>query len=300
MPVGPSQPTSIQDHIMDLTEKLGLNQPEDILSLRPNKPLEIKTNKWYVIFNGPRRGIYSSWAEASKFILGSNVRHRSFKTNAEAEQALKMDQTERFKPFTPFQKDTFKEKLEQRKREKQVLLEPVVPKPNKIIARQFLGPRVDTRIIPEMINRQEAQKWILDIQTMAIDPDFEEDLTMFAVAEELPGRTGWNVLGFDTGAEPKKVRQAFDLGLCKTIILSKNLREIELFPSCIIDAVRKFQENTNTEDITLTLDSIMPIWNEEGKPAGKPNVFLWIQMTNPKHLYHRWNWKNNECPTFNG
>ncbi|KAK3043654.1 hypothetical protein RJ639_000070 [Escallonia herrerae] len=280
------------------TVPVGPTQPKEEISLRPKKPLEIKPNKWYAIFNGPRRGIYSTWAEASKHILGSSVRHRSYKTIEEAELALKMDQSERFKPYNPFQLESYKDKLEERKRGKQVLLEPVIHKPSKIIARQFLGPRVETRDIPEPMTRQEAQKWIVDIQTMAVDPEFEEDLTMFAIAEELPGQTGWNTLGFDSGADPKKIRQAFDLGLCKLIILSKTPKEIELLPLTIVEGVKKFQDNTGIEEITLTLDSIMPIWDKEGRPSGKPLVMVWIQRTNVNYIYHRWNWKDQECPNF--
>ncbi|KAK3039951.1 hypothetical protein RJ639_027786 [Escallonia herrerae] len=293
---GPSHLT-IQDHIMDLTEKLGLEKPEEVLSLRPNEPLKAKVAKWYTIFNGPRRGVYDNWAEASKYILGSSVGHRSYKTEEEAKLALNMDKEERFKPFSPIQ-GTFKDKLEQRKREGQVLLQPVISKPNKVIARQFLGPRMDTRKLPEIMTRNETRKWILDIQTMAVDPNFEEDLTMFAVAEELPGKTGWNVLGFDQGADPEKVRKAYDTGLCKVIILSRNLNEISLFPSTILEAVKRFQSNTGIEDITLTLDSCMPTWTEEGKALCKPYNFTWIQRTRPDQTYHRWIWKDNECPDF--
>ncbi|CAN1163675.1 hypothetical protein LINPERPRIM_LOCUS32754 [Linum perenne] len=49
---------------------------------------ERKNNKWYVIFNGPFRGIYNSWAIASQHITGKPVQHQSYKTREEAEKAL--------------------------------------------------------------------------------------------------------------------------------------------------------------------------------------------------------------------
>nr|GEZ01348.1 enzymatic polyprotein [Tanacetum cinerariifolium] len=44
--------------------------------------------KWYVIFNGPFRGIYTDWATASTHKIGKSVSHKSYLTKEAAEKAL--------------------------------------------------------------------------------------------------------------------------------------------------------------------------------------------------------------------
>nr|GEZ95298.1 enzymatic polyprotein [Tanacetum cinerariifolium] len=44
--------------------------------------------KWYVIFNGPFRGIYTDWATASTHIIEKSVSHKSYLTKKAAEKAL--------------------------------------------------------------------------------------------------------------------------------------------------------------------------------------------------------------------
>ena len=49
----------------------------------------IGKQKWYVIFNGPFRGVYRNWAITSSHIVGQNVTHKSYPTKEVAEIALK-------------------------------------------------------------------------------------------------------------------------------------------------------------------------------------------------------------------
>nr|GEY15399.1 enzymatic polyprotein [Tanacetum cinerariifolium] len=44
--------------------------------------------KWYVIFNGPFRGIYNDWAIASTHVIRKSVSHKSYLTKEAAEKAL--------------------------------------------------------------------------------------------------------------------------------------------------------------------------------------------------------------------
>nr|GEW58877.1 enzymatic polyprotein [Tanacetum cinerariifolium] len=44
--------------------------------------------QWYVIFNGPFRGIYTDWATASTHIIGKSVSRKSYLTKEAAEKAL--------------------------------------------------------------------------------------------------------------------------------------------------------------------------------------------------------------------
>ncbi|KAI3779491.1 hypothetical protein L2E82_09212 [Cichorium intybus] len=50
---------------------------------------DAQTKKWYVIFNGPHKGIYNDWGIANSHIVGKNVTHKSYKTKAEAETAFR-------------------------------------------------------------------------------------------------------------------------------------------------------------------------------------------------------------------
>nr|GEV00510.1 enzymatic polyprotein [Tanacetum cinerariifolium] len=63
-----------------------MKREEDIKKLLQNashgKP------KWYVIFNGPFRGIYTNWATASTYIIEKSVSHKSYLTKEAAEKAL--------------------------------------------------------------------------------------------------------------------------------------------------------------------------------------------------------------------
>nr|GFC30724.1 enzymatic polyprotein [Tanacetum cinerariifolium]GFC30749.1 enzymatic polyprotein [Tanacetum cinerariifolium] len=62
--------------------------------------------KWYVIFNGPFRGIYTDWATASTHIIGKSVSHKSYLTKEAAETALEelyktiaIEETQKSKKF---------------------------------------------------------------------------------------------------------------------------------------------------------------------------------------------------------
>ncbi|CAL1371114.1 unnamed protein product [Linum trigynum] len=48
-----------------------------------------KKGKWYVIYDGPFRGLYNKWAIVSHHVTGYNIKHQSFSTKEEAEQALR-------------------------------------------------------------------------------------------------------------------------------------------------------------------------------------------------------------------
>ncbi|PWA67013.1 reverse transcriptase [Artemisia annua] len=49
----------------------------------------IGKQKWYVILNGPFKGIYSDWALASPHIIRKSVSHKSYTSQEDAKQALK-------------------------------------------------------------------------------------------------------------------------------------------------------------------------------------------------------------------
>ena len=54
----------------------------------PTSPVTKKPHKYYVIFNGPMRGIYDEWHKASQFITGRNITHKSYGNLEDAKQAL--------------------------------------------------------------------------------------------------------------------------------------------------------------------------------------------------------------------
>ncbi|KAK2381926.1 hypothetical protein QL285_069493 [Trifolium repens] len=53
-------------------------------------PIDQQMGKYaaYVIFEGPFKGIYRSWAIAKQHVIGKNIRHKGYKTMEEAEIAL--------------------------------------------------------------------------------------------------------------------------------------------------------------------------------------------------------------------
>ncbi|PWA57903.1 Enzymatic polyprotein [Artemisia annua] len=60
---------------------------EDIEKIVQNSSIGRK--KWYIIFNGPFKGIYSDWALTSPHIIGQSVSHKSYTSEEVAKQALK-------------------------------------------------------------------------------------------------------------------------------------------------------------------------------------------------------------------
>ncbi|XP_071699737.1 uncharacterized protein [Rutidosis leptorrhynchoides] len=60
---------------------------EEEQSQQTSYPEEPK-KKWYVIFDGPSKGIYNNWATANQFILGRSVTHKSYKTLEAAKVAF--------------------------------------------------------------------------------------------------------------------------------------------------------------------------------------------------------------------
>ncbi|GJS11881.1 enzymatic polyprotein [Tanacetum coccineum] len=67
-------------------EKEFMKREEDIEKILQNS--SHGKQKWYVIFNGPFRGIYNDWAIASTHIIGKSVSHKSYLTKEAAEKAL--------------------------------------------------------------------------------------------------------------------------------------------------------------------------------------------------------------------
>jgi viroplasmin and RNaseH domain-containing protein len=55
--------------------------------LNEESPIE---KRWYVVYNGPKPGIYGTWPKASKAISGiSGLIHKSFENRIEAEGSYK-------------------------------------------------------------------------------------------------------------------------------------------------------------------------------------------------------------------
>ncbi|GJT89384.1 enzymatic polyprotein [Tanacetum coccineum] len=67
-------------------EKEFMQREEQIERVLQNSSHE--KQKWYVIFNGPFRGIYHDWSIASTHIIGKSVTHKSYLSKEAAEKAL--------------------------------------------------------------------------------------------------------------------------------------------------------------------------------------------------------------------
>nr|GEZ45816.1 enzymatic polyprotein [Tanacetum cinerariifolium] len=63
-----------------------MKREEDIKKVLQN--LSHEKPKWYVISNGPFRGIYTDWATASTHIIGKSVSHKSYLTKEATEKAF--------------------------------------------------------------------------------------------------------------------------------------------------------------------------------------------------------------------
>ena len=74
---------SLESVIQNLKPK---NQTQNIILSEspPKRTVTKKPHKFYVIFNGPLKGIYDEWHKETQFITCKNIIHQSYPTIDEA------------------------------------------------------------------------------------------------------------------------------------------------------------------------------------------------------------------------
>ncbi|RYR27297.1 hypothetical protein Ahy_B02g061636 [Arachis hypogaea] len=194
--------------------------------------------KYFVIYNGPMKGVYDAWKKAAPFTHQSKIIHKGgFLTLEEAKESFREyvhpEQTLRRADKAPIQA--------QRTGIMRNIPTRAEIKEKKRVYRSNL--RETLNII---LNLTEEKRAILGYYPIA-----KEQLTKLVIFPD---------------ASPSDTYQFFQYGLIDTILIFNDLKIISEFPAGFVDAVKRFKnmiDNVNPRDVSLKFTNSQPIFNEE-------------------------------------
>ncbi|UJT32104.1 translational transactivator [Soymovirus malvae] len=192
--------------------------------------------KYYVVFDGPQKGIYQDWGVVHNIVNGKSYGFKSYEKKEEAEAAYK----------TAFRTVLCNnvEKISQPKGKIQL----------------FPQRHPQIRTVQELVEENTITREKFTIQVNAL-MNYSE-LTVLRKLYPVNTKTGVKA-AFLQGADPREVNMFFKLGLISEIYLSQGLQEITKFPSKFVQAVRKYQAITKGRQIMLSMVSTLPIFDED-------------------------------------
>nr|GFB03456.1 enzymatic polyprotein [Tanacetum cinerariifolium] len=206
--------------------------------------------KWYVIFNGPFRGIYTDWATASTHIIGKSISHKSYLTKEAAEKALEesyktiaTEETQKSKQFVSLNQHLQSQtaKLNAFNRMKNI--------PTAKEKEEMRRPTVEKfqRLLDSLMNYNEVHA------TMLFYPKKRRNIGPKAV--------------FMPEASPKDIYDYYVHGLVDTIYINgETLKELQEFPVKVQGIIRGYKEVfARGRELFLKLRSSYPIFDKEQK-----------------------------------
>ncbi|RYR56254.1 hypothetical protein Ahy_A05g022009 isoform A [Arachis hypogaea] len=204
--------------------------------------------KYYVIYNGPMKGVYDDWAKAAPFTHQPKTIHKGgFLSIEEAKESLK-----EYEVLHPEQILKRADKAPAQAQRTPVQVRTGMLKNIPTRAEINDKKRVYRSNCRETLNL--ILNWTLDKRAiLGYYPINKEQLTKLVIFPE---------------ASPSDTYQFFQYGLIDTILIFDNLNIIKEFPAGFIDAVKKFKNMIDTReprDISLKFTSSQPIFNEEGE-----------------------------------
>ncbi|GJR74664.1 putative ribosomal protein L9/RNase H1 [Tanacetum coccineum] len=205
------------------------------------KAAKKEEERYYVVFKGPRSGIYTTWGETQKICQEDKSTNKKFRTLEQAQMELRL--YGEAKKATPLLR----------------------PKINPLINKRREAAR-DQRFLKEepiglepMVYFQEfVQLW--NKARSACQQDFINE--RFYTTDK-PTKSLYN---FIEGSDPQLIYQAFRAGLIDNIYPSNNLLEIKEFHSSIFEAIKRFRKNVlkaQDKKIYIKVTSSIPDWNHE-------------------------------------
>lgn len=246
-PILTSTPIKKQKEVINIEEEA----EEDFQQQRSGK------KKWYVIFNGPFRGIYTDWSIASHHITGQNVTHKSYPTKEAAKQAfdeayktVATEKVQTSKAFTTLNQSHL-EKLT--KLNSMNLIKNLPTSLEKEIGKKPT-PEKFQQCWDNLVNYTEAHTTLLFYpKNRAIGPK--------AI--------------FFPGAEPELIQKYFIHGFIDSLYINgTTLREIQELPSKIQNIVRHYNDTfAHQRTIFLRFHSSYPIFNKEQQLL-IPSIFI--------------------------
>ncbi|UBN09113.1 inclusion [Metaplexis yellow mottle-associated virus] len=220
------------EHSSDAEKKEGL---------RPNKG----SKKFYTIFTGKNRGVYSNWGTVSAITAGKPLSFKSFGTEKEALIALNehYEEVEKLPRLTRLRgmPTTAKESVSKEK-------------PISLTRKDFVY----------YFNLAESSR-------------MDEEKSYFTI-----NKKKISFFGFLANAKPEMVRDTYHAGLCTLIYPSSNLQEIRLLPKGVQEAIKKFRKNVLKQSdahLFIKITSSLMDWKEDGEPR---LPYHWIKIGTAK------------------
>lgn len=206
------------------------------------KALNKDPERFYVIYKGPRSGVYTDWGIVEKICSEDKVTCKKFRNQESANFSLATANS-------------------------------VIPIPEKELLRpKALNQRIlhkDQRFeipkeIKEEINNQTLTfRDFRDIWNKARAACSEDFLSEKFYTTDKKNKSLYN---FVEGADPKLVHQAFLAGLVDNIYPSSNLQELMFFPSKMIDTIKTFRRKVlkaKNNPIFVRIISSIPDWYQQ-------------------------------------
>jgi hypothetical protein len=241
--------------------------------LNEESPME---KRWYVVYNGPKPGIYGTWPEASKAISGiCGLIHKSFENRIEAEGSYKefnmpklLTPNDFIKTLVDREGSSYRNKVRDS------------PPTNRFT---FLGKTTIAgnptehfkeglrKITPELFFQFYNKARVHTGESMEEDCFFTTDRN---------NGSRYNLLD---GSDPKFVYQLYQCGLIDNIYPSNNLVELSFFPENFKRTIRNFRKRIKAADrpIYLKFYSSIIDWNDNGEEL-IPYHFIKLGLASPK------------------
>ncbi|KAK1388256.1 Transactivator/viroplasmin protein [Heracleum sosnowskyi] len=248
------------------------NKTEGQTSAVPNRFKGPKA--YYVVFNGPNAGIYTTWDIAEKAVKGfSGIKHKKYKSFTEAKVAAGIYTTQEFKP--PLElissaealQPTYKGALTKEKTSSKIVLGSL-PKNQQTT---LIQTDEDTDDI-----RYSEFKYLYQFGRLATEKEFVEEHFFTTDKKNV------SYFNFYPNANPEMVYEAYQYGILAQVYPSNNLLEIAKFPKEFRDTVKTYKKKClKNQDIGIFIKTTSTIicWENEEEydcPANQP--FHYVQV----------------------
>lgn len=213
-------------------------------------PKEDKKKKWYVVFDGPQKGVYTDWGVVQHIVKGKTYGHKAYSEERDARAALDL---------------AYRTMLQAKNKE--IIRDE--PQKMKVIPK-----------IPQILT--EAQKAELRRLTGAKFATMVSKLTQYREGNRFenyyPARTDQGAKAVILpGANSELVHNFVSCGLCRMIFLSKDLGELKGLPANIQKAVSLFKKNVSKEqNLVLKFQSSLPWITEDQTVTLDPLSIIFI------------------------
>ncbi|GJT18254.1 putative ribosomal protein L9/RNase H1 [Tanacetum coccineum] len=211
--------------------------------LKPDylKAAKQEEERFYVVFKGPRSGIYTTWGETQKICQEDKSTNKKFRTLEQAQMELRL--YGEAKKATPLLRPKINPLINKRRE---------AARDQRFLKEEPIG------LEPIVYFQEFVQIW--NKARSACQQDFINE--RFYTTDK-PTKSLYN---FIEGSDPQLIYQAFRAGLIDNIYPSNNLLEIKEFHSSIFEAIKRFRKNVlkaQDKKIYIKVTSSIPDWNHE-------------------------------------